>query len=563
MIQMNRFLLFFLLLLTSCFSHMTKEMLDKAEMLSSEVPDSALVILNSIPRKDLSTRPSRARHALLTTEVLDKCYIDVAEDSVIRVAYDWYKRHGSKENRLKATYYMGVVLENGNKDVRAALCFIEEKKRAEALGDHRRASLCSQHLRSIYSDNYDRARAMDYAQQSLVAAIQSGDTLMADFCRLDVANQYIAQYKLDSAEIILKGILSTGQDSVHLIPYACQSLAKLYLFKPHPDYDQAEALYRLILRKGTITLTCQDYGHLGMIAQYRGNTELSDYYCDKAKNTLLSAVDSSVYYIALTNVCEIKGEDNQAKEFYGKAMEIQNRIVSAQLEQSITHAMEDYYQNQAVLEHEKGRTRVFLFSFCGLLLVGIILWLTGRLRRERQEKLETMAQIQDFNDELERLQSKDSASRLLLDFYTKDKIRSLNLLSNAYFSWDSSRVRQKEKRYGDRTKDELVEDFQRQLDDFRHSEGLYASLENALNVSRNGLMDRARKELSQMGKVNKEDTELLLLFFYGFSAKSICFLHADLTEASVRMRKTRIKQLFAALPDHRGDEFVRILERQG
>ena len=136
-------------------------------------------------------------------------------------------------------------------------------------------------------------------------------------------------------------------------------------------------------------------------------------------------------------------------------------------------------------------------------------------------------------------------------------------MSSAYFSWDSSRVRQKEKRYGDRTKDELVEDFQKQLDDFRHSEGLYVSLENALNVSRNGLMDRARKELSQMGKVNKEDTELLLLFFYGFSAKSICFLHADLTEASVRMRKTRIKQLFAALPDHRGDEFVRILERQG
>ena len=105
--RMNRFLLFVLLLLTSCVSHRTKEMLDKAEMLSSEVPDSALVILNSIPRKDLSTRPSRARHALLTTEVLDKCYIDVAEDSVIRVAYDWYKRHGSKENRLKATYYMG------------------------------------------------------------------------------------------------------------------------------------------------------------------------------------------------------------------------------------------------------------------------------------------------------------------------------------------------------------------------------------------------------------------------------------------------------------------------
>lgn len=337
MIRMDWFLLFFLLLLSSCVSHGTKETLNKAEALSAEAPDSALVLLKSIPREALSTRSARARHALLSSEVQDKCYIDVAEDSVIRVAFDWYKLYGSKKNRLKATYYMGVVHKNGNKDVRAALYFIDAKKRAEALGDHRRASLCSQHLCSIYSDNYDRARAMEYARQSVEEAVQSGDSLMTGFCRLDVSNQYIAQSKLDSAENILKDVIATSRDSMYLIPYARRSLAKLYLFQPHPDYDQAEALYRLILKKGTIPLTCQDYGHLGMIAQHRGETELSDYYCAKAKSMLQSPVDSSVYFTILTNVYEIRGEDDQAKESYGKAMDIQNRIVSAQLEQSVTH----------------------------------------------------------------------------------------------------------------------------------------------------------------------------------------------------------------------------------
>lgn len=60
-------------------------------------------------------------------------------------------------------------------------------------------------------------------------------------------------------------------------------------------------------------------------------------------------------YVTCLSVYEIKGEDDRAKACYGTAMDIQNRIVSAQWEQSVTHAMDSYYQNEAMLEHEKGR----------------------------------------------------------------------------------------------------------------------------------------------------------------------------------------------------------------
>lgn len=60
-------------------------------------------------------------------------------------------------------------------------------------------------------------------------------------------------------------------------------------------------------------------------------------------------------YVTCPSLYEIKGEDDRAKACYGTAMDIQNRIVSAQWEQSVTHAMDSYYQNEAMLEHEKGR----------------------------------------------------------------------------------------------------------------------------------------------------------------------------------------------------------------
>jgi hypothetical protein len=554
------FLVALLLSMAACVSRSTREALNIAEGLVSGNPQESLAILDSISRESLSTRPARARHALLTTMAQDKCYMDVAEDSTIRVAFDWYLDRGSKANRLKSYYYLGVVKQNAGNDIDAAICFREAESLAEELKDYRFLSLCSQHLNAVHSHHFDRVTAMSYAEKSLKAAEKAGDTLMAAYCRLDIADQYIAKFEFDLAEDILTDLVHQYQASSSLSAYACRSLAKLYLLKPKPEYEKAGEYYEKVVSANAIALSSQDYGYLGLLAESRGEIASSNRYCSIAEQSIKTAADSVTFYMTKTNIYDLRGDYRESSVSYGKAMEIQDRIVYAQMEQSITHAMENYYQTQAALEHEKGRSRLYIAIICGFLLLGVIVWLTGRLRRTKREVLEKMAEIQDFNEELERLQSKDFASCQLLDYYAKDKIQSLKHLANAYFSWDSDRVRQKEKRYGDKTKDELIEDFQKQFEDFRKNDNLYTSLEQALNMSDNGIMDRAK---TMLGPGKKEDYELLLLFLYGFSAKSICFLKNGLTEASVRMRKSRIKQFFASLPDEQGREFVKKLEREG
>lgn len=553
-----RFLPVILLLLTSCVANRTKEALNQAEALLADAPDSALAIVSAIPRATLMTGSVRARHALLTTMAQDKCYLDVAEDSTILVAYKWYQGHGTTEERLKATYYLGVVRQNEGKDVEAAILFSEAEPLAEQLKEYRWQSLCNQHLSAIFSRNYDRVRAMDYARKSVSEAEQAKDTVMADYCRLDMAAQYVAQNQFDDAENLLTKVLDRYDEDTALYSYASRLLAKVYLFGQNPKYDKADSLYEVILEMGVIPLSCQDYGNLGLTAQHRGDVDLSEYYRSQAERTVLTPIDSATYCTILTNIYSLQGDHKKSNEAFRKAMAIQDRIVYTQLEQSITHALEGFYQNQMALEKAKGRSRLSFFLLVGGLLFGIIIWLTARLRQAKQEKVERMAQIQDFSCDLEQLQSMNFASQVLLDYYTQEKIKTLNSLADAYFSWDSDYVRQKEKRIGDQTKEELVKTFQKQLEGFRKNVGFYSSLENALNVSHDNIMLRAREELSQNKKI---DFDLVVLYFSGFSAKSICFLK-DLTEASVRMRKTRLKQFFAALPDHRGDEFVTILEHK-
>ena len=552
-----RFLLFFMLILTSCVSSKTKFTLSRAESLMAEFPDSALTIVAAIPQEELKTRSIRARHALLTTMAQDKCNKDVEEDATIREAFYWYQNHGTKIDRLKATYYLGAVQQNEGKDIDAAILFSSAESLGEELKEHRWLSLCYQHLSTIFSRNYDRVRAMFYARKSLLEAELAKDSLMADFCRLDIATQHVASSQLDSAELLLNRVVSKCENK-YLYSYASRLLARVFLFHQAPDYEKAGILYDEIQSQGAIHLVSQDYGYLGLISYSRGEQDLSDYYFRKAEQSMLSSIDSSVYYSVLANVYDLKGVYKESNDFFSKAMAIQDRIVSEQLEQSITHALENHYQNQTNLEIAKGRFRFSLFLLIGALLVSVIVWLIARLRRAKREIVEKMAQIQDFSSDLEHLQMKDSATRDLLNLYTQDKIKSLNSLANAYFSWDSENVRQKEKRIGDQTKEELVDSFQKQLEGFRKKDGFYSSLENALNVSYDNIMIRAREELKQEKKVN---IELVILYLSGFSAKSICFLK-DLTEATVRMRKTRLKQFFASLPDHRGDEFIMMLERK-
>ena len=553
-----RFLPIILLLLTSCVSPGTKKALDRAESLVNEAPDSALVIVNSIDRESLKTRSSQARYALLSTMARYKSRIVVTEDSTIRVAYNYYQKHGSSLNRLKSTYLLGVVQQNNGNDMGAAIAFHEAEPIARALKEYRWQSLCDQHLCEVYSQNYDRLSAMTYAKRSLEAAELAGESVMADYCRLDIATQYHAQKQYDKAKEIYSQLLAECKYDGYLYSYAARLLAKLYLFKREPEYDKADSLYSVFIEKGVVPLSCEDYGYLGLIAEHKREREKADQYYLLSERRMASPYDSLALYAARTNLYRIRENYKEALSSYEKAESIQNRIVYAQLEQSIAHAMEGYYYNQSEREKEKGQIRLYLSLLIGTVLVGILAWLTGRLLRARREILEKMAQIHDFSSDLARLQSKNKASRSLLDHYVKDKIKSLNSLADAYFSWDSDYVRQKERTVGNHTKEELVETFQKQLETFRKDPEFYSALENVLNVSHDNIMVRARDELRLEKKVN---FDLVTLYFSGFPAKSICFLK-DMTEASVRMRKTRLKLFFASLPDHRGDEFVKILERK-
>ena len=116
-------ILFFVMLsvLVSCYQSHKRE-LDLAYTLAESKPDSALAFLNRINQGKLSDK-DMAKYALIYYMAQDKSGLDVDNDSLIRIAYDWYGEHQDDSLYASSLYYMGkyFLLNDSMEQARACL----------------------------------------------------------------------------------------------------------------------------------------------------------------------------------------------------------------------------------------------------------------------------------------------------------------------------------------------------------------------------------------------------------------------------------------------------------
>ena len=120
------FLLVLLLGLTACGDKKAvTDVLNRAEVLMDEHPDSALTLLRTLTFDDFRKESNRARYALLHSQALDKNYIDVTSDSLISVAVKYYQDEDDVRGKFLSYYYMGRVHANGERYLQAISCSMQ------------------------------------------------------------------------------------------------------------------------------------------------------------------------------------------------------------------------------------------------------------------------------------------------------------------------------------------------------------------------------------------------------------------------------------------------------
>ena len=99
-------------------------LMDRAESLMEQRPDSALSTLDSITPAALAPGEQSARYALLRSMALDKNYIDTTDFSVLQPAIDYYLTKGNPDQKLRTYYYQGRIYQNAGDDDSAMQAFV-------------------------------------------------------------------------------------------------------------------------------------------------------------------------------------------------------------------------------------------------------------------------------------------------------------------------------------------------------------------------------------------------------------------------------------------------------
>ena len=535
-----------LFLLISCGKYReARSVMNEAESLMMTVPDSSLALLNGINEEALYTKGSRARYVLLRTMAKDKCYMDVAQDTVIQESYNWYQHHGSKRERMLATYYQGVVREQAGDNIEAVLAFREAEPLAESLENYRQLSLIEQHLSEIYSCGYDYVMALDFAQKSLMAAENANDSIMVAYCKYDVAFQLISEWRYGEAEVVLNNLLERSSLPPMLYSEILSLKARTQIYKKPYDYKLARELYDRKKEIKDVPYTASEYGTMAFLEEVEGKHAQADDYLFEESCLLSNAIDSLGFFNDSYNVYERRKDWEKASVSLAKRADIQDRIVKKLLAQSTTHALECFYKDRLKWEQLRTRNRHWMVGIIGVFLLAIIILLIWLLHKKNQKLLEDMACFQEFGNELSRLKDNDVLTYQVIERLISDKVQSLQSLSESYFAWDDDAIKRKEKREGKMMKDDVIHAFRNQLSELRKNQSFIQALEDMLDMTEHGIMKKAR---SLLDTENELDFTILTLLFSGFSIKSISYL-LRMSEASLRMRKTRYKRRFDSFPE--------------
>ena len=122
-----------------------------AESVMFDHPDSALHILEAMPMP--SARRDKENHALwclLLTQAQYKQVMKISSDSLVRIAYDYYKPTNNARRKAMSALYMGGVNYNLGNIEESIRFYLEAKTEMEKTNDYKLGYLVMSGLGRIY-----------------------------------------------------------------------------------------------------------------------------------------------------------------------------------------------------------------------------------------------------------------------------------------------------------------------------------------------------------------------------------------------------------------------------
>lgn len=496
--------LFVLLMPTGC-TVSTRRQLDDIESYLQSRPDSALVALDALNRRKLRTPGLWARHALLYSVALDKNYIDIADDSIARVAVDWYRFHKPLNYRMMAWYYLGRVQQNAGNLTSASLSYEEALQYASGLKDNHYLGIINFSAAYVWLSSYDGRHALHFNEAAIQAFSSEGHHPFEVYARIQKAEILYSLMRFDESWAVFDSLLSDSNLSNQSRASCLRGQAGILTQKAdHPE--RVPLLYKQAQQLSTQPLSSREYGNLALSYARLHQPDSARVFRNLARESAETELDSSSFVNLESCLAILDNDYKLAYDFLNQAVSGQNRIVYQQLEQSVAFAQKDFYKNNLrektlTLQNQRYRSVFLVLILTALLSLATVL-LTRSVKARKEEKAqleETIVCLAELKDGLTQQQS-------TIQSLIATRLGFIKQIYDLYFQLDDRNTDLDNKQ-----KALVIDRFKQELRNLRKDKRLIKDIADLLDTTHDNIISDLKKETNNTLK--EEDFTLLTLFF--------------------------------------------------
>ena len=382
-----------------------------AESVMFDHPDSALHILEDMPMP--SARRDKENHALwclLVTQAQVKQIIKISSDSLVRIAYDYYKPTDNARRKAMAALYMGDINYDLGNIEEAMQYYLEGKTEMEKTDDYKTGYLIMSSLGKLYLyRDFERyafeacSKAYDYAVEDSNKRYQmvSLQYLARCYCLLDKLPAAIKTYQ-KCMEIALELGLENDEyyygvqhETALVYTNSCEYEKSLSILRPFPVKYRSNSL----IGKNLFSL---------------GKLDSAFYYLNKALNTDNVYTKESVYRY-LYRLCDNSKYRQYLKTYCDSLLYYNDSIIALDKGKEIIAYKEKYDHQKLITEQQRLKLEkadvqrmLFIITICLIVVTAIVAYLYQRrlvrkettIRKQSEKLQEYMLQLHEYETRL-------------------------------------------------------------------------------------------------------------------------------------------------------------------
>lgn len=192
-------LLLFFIVSCSKQTDSTQELMNRAENVIEQYPDSSLKILNSIQYPEDLSKSLFNQYNLLLVRAKDKCYQDITGDTIIFAVKDYYILQKDDRNTAYAAFYCARVLHEQKKGDEAFEAYSIAIDWANKIRDYNLIGLVHSNLSILYREHSLYEEAMTASKAAVEMYRKAGNYKNEIAVLSQIGDCLLLEHKADSA----------------------------------------------------------------------------------------------------------------------------------------------------------------------------------------------------------------------------------------------------------------------------------------------------------------------------------------------------------------------------